>query len=1127
MATTLSFILLGNATSLERAFGDATRSADQTSRAIDRNNSAMRRHRTESDKTAQHVSTLSGIISGFGDVSTAASKKHNMLARAIAGLSLATGPAEFAISALVGTVGSLAAGLTAAGLGVAAYGAAFLPIMSQTTALMKKQAAAASGGTAAVKAYDKALAASPPAIRAFAKELQGVDKQWKAWSISLAKPVLAPVNAALKLVGPLLKLMTPFVKQASAGFTELVRQMGTGIRSTGFKEWLQAMLPLVQPVIIQLGVAIGHIVTGFGGIVKAFAPFATGVLTGLDNITGRFAAWSRDLSRHSGFQKMLDQWINDWPLMKQALESLVKIVFNIAKGWASMTVGGNSKLMWEIANPLLALASSKYLTGNQGLVALFTYIYLISKAAGPLKKVFDGLKSGWGTIQSVLYMLTGGKFGKSMQTPADTMLLASRNMQKAADTMAGASGLGAAEGGGAAGAGVKTAEGAAGGAAIGRILRTGALRWGVRLGIGWAVTELIVKPVLQSMPTKGGNWWDAPFGTQKGKGPFNSWRDLGHLVLGGFWQGISDKWDEFWKNVSAIPGKIIGIFTKDFGITSPSTVMHRIGWELISGLYKGITDRMAGIFAWVNRWIVHPLVGAVKGLLGIKSPSQVFRDIGWQSISGMFAGIIARMAGIAGWVNRWIVHPLVSAVKGLLGIKSASQVFHDIGWESISGMFAGIIDRMAPIMSWVKKWIVDPLIGAVKRFFGIKSPSTVFYGIGRNLTLGLLGGLASSHPHNFIQKIFGGMPAALGRIVMKGLIPASGLPKKAMDALGKLGGWFQSWWDKLFGGVVGWPFPTKSLSQLRRVDEGQDMQYPGSTPVPIRAIASGRVVTLGPDPGGFGMAYPGEILDRAIQGFREIYYGHVFPQPGISGKHVMAGQTIAHTGGATSGGDAAGLPNWLELGFWPPSWANGPLMHRVLTATHGLLGFGARLGAGPSGAWTLGGLEGLWGRAGGPSWAAHVAGAVALAESGGNPKAHNPSGATGLWQILGQVFPGNLWDPYINARNAVRKFYQAGGFSPWVTYDTGAYRRFMAAGGAIDEPIAGLGLRTGTRYTFGEAGHEQVSSQADLKTVAALLAAVLAELRLLNGHAAVNPGRTGQAVGAALNRAAGAAALVR
>lgn len=78
-------------------------------------------------------------------------------------------------------------------------------------------------------------------------------------------------------------------------------------------------------------------------------------------------------------------------------------------------------------------------------------------------------------------------------------------------------------------------------------------------------------------------------------------------------------------------------------------------------------------------------------------------------------------------------------------------------------------------------------------------------------------------------------------------------------------------------------------------------------------------------------------------------------------------------------------------------------------------------------------LEALWEQAGGPSWAAAKAAEIAQCESGGKWWAHNPSGATGLWQILGAVVPGNLYDPMVNAENAVAKFRDRHDtFSAWV-----------------------------------------------------------------------------------------------
>jgi phage-related protein len=93
-------------------------------------------------------------------------------------------------------------------------------------------------------------------------------------------------------------------------------------------------------------------------------------------------------------------------------------------------------------------------------------------------------------------------------------------------------------------------------------------------------------------------------------------------------------------------------------------------------------------------------------------------------------------------------------------------------------------------------------------------------------------------------------------------------------------------------------------------------------------------------------------------------------------------------------------------------------------------------------------LENLWMGAGGPGGGvAHIAAAIALAESSGRTNAINPSGASGLWQILGQVVPGNIFNPHINALNAVKKWRDAGGFSPWVTWTDGQYRQFMDKGG--------------------------------------------------------------------------------
>lgn len=89
-----------------------------------------------------------------------------------------------------------------------------------------------------------------------------------------------------------------------------------------------------------------------------------------------------------------------------------------------------------------------------------------------------------------------------------------------------------------------------------------------------------------------------------------------------------------------------------------------------------------------------------------------------------------------------------------------------------------------------------------------------------------------------------------------------------------------------------------------------------------------------------------------------------------------------------------------------------------------------------------------------------VAVAVALAESGGNPYAHNGDSSTGddsygLWQInmIGSMGPdrrkrfnlssnADLYDPETNARVA-HSLWKSNGWSPWTTYTSGKYKKYM------------------------------------------------------------------------------------
>jgi hypothetical protein len=87
-----------------------------------------------------------------------------------------------------------------------------------------------------------------------------------------------------------------------------------------------------------------------------------------------------------------------------------------------------------------------------------------------------------------------------------------------------------------------------------------------------------------------------------------------------------------------------------------------------------------------------------------------------------------------------------------------------------------------------------------------------------------------------------------------------------------------------------------------------------------------------------------------------------------------------------------------------------------------------------------------------------IATAIAMAESGGNTKAHNavpPDDSYGLWQInmlgaLGRdrqkrfhlASYADLYNPVVNAR-AAYSIYKGSGWQAWTTYTRGTYKKFL------------------------------------------------------------------------------------
>lgn len=116
-------------------------------------------------------------------------------------------------------------------------------------------------------------------------------------------------------------------------------------------------------------------------------------------------------------------------------------------------------------------------------------------------------------------------------------------------------------------------------------------------------------------------------------------------------------------------------------------------------------------------------------------------------------------------------------------------------------------------------------------------------------------------------------------------------------------------------------------------------------------------------------------------------------------------------------------------------------------------------------AYTYAQLKSLWIRNGGSSASADIAAAVALAESGGVAGASNSNtdGSTdrGLWQINSVHGSQSTFDPIANVKAAIAISNNGKNWNPWVTYKTGAFKKFMSpttAANASGTPAATTGI---------------------------------------------------------------------
>lgn len=179
-------------------------------------------------------------------------------------------------------------------------------------------------------------------------------------------------------------------------------------------------------------------------------------------------------------------------------------------------------------------------------------------------------------------------------------------------------------------------------------------------------------------------------------------------------QQIGLMWDAvkpILKNLSDLVITVVGLIRKHWGTIGPiiSQVVGIIRTQLaiVSGIIKFFAALLKG--DWSAAWdalkgIVRNVFKALKAILDLQLDilKQAAVAIGHGIVAGIKAGLAAAADGLEKAV-KGLFHKVIGWVKDVLGIKSPSQVFHSIGVNMIKGMVNGV----GSMGGYLKKAVVN------------------------------------------------------------------------------------------------------------------------------------------------------------------------------------------------------------------------------------------------------------------------------------------------------------------------------------------------------------------------------------------------------------------------------------
>lgn len=142
------------------------------------------------------------------------------------------------------------------------------------------------------------------------------------------------------------------------------------------------------------------------------------------------------------------------------------------------------------------------------------------------------------------------------------------------------------------------------------------------------------------------------------------------------------------KNILKLAKKVVTTMWED---------IKKLGKRIVDGLKEGIGDKIKDVKDKIKE-VANAVISKIKEVLGIKSPSTVFKEIGEWLIEGFINGIKEKILAVKDAIEG-VANTAVEKLKSFLGIESPSKEFAKIGRYSMEGMALGVTKYSNVVMS--------------------------------------------------------------------------------------------------------------------------------------------------------------------------------------------------------------------------------------------------------------------------------------------------------------------------------------------------------------------------------------------------------------------------------------------